>query len=159
MRIGVISDTHIPRTADWLPKRVCDDLKDVDLILHAGDLTEIEVLEKLNKLAPTRAVYGNMDNGVVQSALPLKDIIEVGRFKIGLIHGSGPPFRLIDRIGREFDGVDVIVFGHSHSPKNEKRANILFFNPGSPTDRVFARYNSFGILEVNDTIEGKIIKL
>jgi len=159
MRIGVLSDTHIPRTAEWLPKKVCEDLKNVDLILHAGDLAEIHVLERLNELAPTKAVCGNMDDMVVQRALPFKDIIEAGRFKIGLIHGYGPSVGLINRIGKEFDNVDAIVFGHSHSPVNETKNGILFFNPGSPTDKIYARRNSYGILEVNDDIKGKIIKL
>ena len=77
MRIGVISDTHIPQAAEWLPERLCADLKEVDLILHAGDLTDIEVLEKLKKIGPTRAVYGNMDNIKVERALPRKEIIAV----------------------------------------------------------------------------------
>ncbi len=160
MRIGVISDTHIPKAAECLPKKLCDDLKNVDLILHAGDLIEMEVLEKLNKIAPTRAVRGNMDETLVQKTLPDKDIIEVGKFKIGLTHGSGPPFALMGEVEKEFNGaVDVIIFGHSHSPKNETKNGVLFFNPGSPTYMVFARFNSYGILNINDAIKGEIIKL
>lgn len=159
MRIGVISDTHIPRAAEWLPKKVCDDLKNVDLILHAGDLIEMDVLDKLKRLAPIKAVHGNMDDTEVRRALPTKETITIGKFKIGLIHGSGSPFGLIDRVGKEFGDVDVVVYGHSHSPENKMRNGVLFFNPGSPTDKIFARYNSYGILEVNDGIKGEIIRL
>jgi len=160
MKIGVLSDTHIPRAAADIPKRIYEEFKDVDLILHAGDLVELDILEKLKKIAPVRAVHGNMDSKEVSSVLPEKDIIEVGdKFRIGLMHGRGSPRNLIGLVKTQFNNVNVIVFGHSHSPVNEVQNGILFFNPGSPTDKIFASYNSFGILEVNDTIKGRIIRL
>lgn len=160
MRIGVISDTHIPRAAPDIPKEVYNEFKKVDLILHAGDLLKLRVLDKLKKLAPVKAVYGNMDEREVRLNLPEKELVNINNnFKIGLIHGRGAPFNLINTVRNEFDKVDAIVFGHSHSPVNEVRDGILFFNPGSPTDKIFAPYNSFGILEVNQTIKGRIIRL
>ncbi len=160
MRIGVISDTHIPKAALDLPGAIYNDFVNADLILHAGDFVEIEVLRKLQKLAPVKAVYGNMDLSDVRNALPRKEVIKIGKFKIGLVHGSGPPKGLVKGVKSEFkNGIDVIIYGHSHSPFNEKIGKTLFFNPGSPTDTVFAPYNSYGILEVNDTIEGKIIRI
>ena len=160
MKIGVISDTHIPRAALRLPQEIYDGFKGVDLILHAGDLVEMSIFDELNKLAKTEAVFGNMDTPPVQRMLPSKKIINVGKFKIGLIHGSGSPFNLMNSVKREFSQkVDVIVFGHSHSPVNEVKNSILFFNPGSPTDKVFARYNSYGILTINKEIKGEIIKI
>ena len=159
MRIGVISDTHIPRAADWLPKKVCEDLKNVDLILHAGDITEKEVLERLKAIAPTRAVYGNMDSGEVRDLLPRKDIIDIGRFRIGLIHGFGPPFGMIERIRKEFGKMDAIVFGHTHAPMNEVKSGCLFFNPGSPTEKIFTKENAYGIIEIGKELKGEIIDL
>lgn len=158
-RIAVISDTHIPKAAQDLPESVYNELENVDLILHAGDLVEMAVLQKLQNIAPTRAVQGNMDMDEVKAALPEKDIIEVEKFKIGLIHGYGSPGRLVTTVSNEFKNVDVIVFGHSHSPFSERVKNTLFFNPGSPTDKIFAPYNSFGILEVGEEIKGRIIRL
>lgn len=161
MKIAVISDTHIPKTGEGLPEKLCEALKKVDLILHAGDLTELSVLEELKTFAPVRAVCGNMDNRDIQGTLPQKDIIEVGKFKIGLIHGYGTPFGLQERIGKEFinTGVHAIVYGHSHKSTNEVKNGVLFFNPGSPTDKVFARINTYGLIKVNDSIKGEIIKL
>lgn len=159
MKIGVLSDTHIPKTANELPKAVYDGLKGVDLILHAGDLVQLEVLEDLKKIAPTEAVCGNMDSWKTQNALPKKKVINVSKFKIGLIHGWGRSNAIIDLISKEFTDVDAIVFGHTHNPMNEKKENILYFNPGSPTDKIFAPYNSYGMLEVNETVTGRIIKL
>ena len=57
------------------------------------------------------------------------------------------------------DNVNLIIFGHSHSALNKKRGNIVYFNPGSPTDKIFALHNSYGIIEINDKIETKIIKI
>ncbi len=160
MKIGVLSDTHIPFAAAKLPEEIYLAFKDVDLILHAGDLIDISVIDELKKIARTEAVRGNMDEAAVVSTLPAKKIVEAGRFKIGLIHGYGSPSGLIDRLAGEFpQKVDAIVFGHSHSPLNEVKNGILFFNPGSPTDKIFANYNSYGILTVNDGIKGDIIRL
>ena len=159
VRIGVISDTHIPKAARDLPERIYAEFRNVDAILHAGDLVVTDVLRKLQNIAPTHAVCGNMDMPDVRGELPEKDIIKMKGFKIGLIHGYGPPSRLVESVAREFKRVDVIVFGHSHSPFSEKIKNTLFFNPGSPTDKIFAAYNSFGILEIGDEITGRIIRL
>ena len=158
-RIGVISDTHIPKTAEDLPKAVYKEFQKVDMILHAGDLVEMRVLTELESIAPTTAVCGNMDMEDVKAALPQKRIIEVGGFKIGLIHGYGVPGNILETVSKEFNRVNVIVFGHSHSPLSKRIGKVLFFNPGSPTDRIFATRNTFGILEVGKEITGKIIDL
>lgn len=161
MKIGVLSDTHIPGTAKDLPKVIYDEFKEVDLIIHAGDFVEMEFLKKLSGFKKTIAVYGNLDSSEVVNSLKAKEVIEAGGFRIGLIHGWGAPDGLIERIGAEFKGerIDCIVFGHSHRPMNETKNGILFFNPGSPTDKIFAPYNSYGMLEITDKIVGKIIKL
>ena len=160
MRILVLSDTHMPRITHDLPQAIYDEIPNVDLIIHAGDFVEKEVLDKLKTLKETKAVYGNMDSSNMHNCLNQKEIIEVGKFKIGLIHGHGAPRDIIEKVRGEFTGVDAIVFGHTHAPMNIVKDGILFFNPGSPTDKIFAEYNSYGILEIDDKkIEGKIIKI
>ena len=161
MRIVVLSDTHVPRMARDIPKAVYDDIKKSDLVLHAGDFVEMSFLEKLRKVKKTIAVFGNMDSKEISSSLKSKEIIEAGKFRIGLIHGWGSPDGLADRILEEFKGdkVDCIVFGHSHRPMNEMIKKVLFFNPGSTTDKIFAPYNSYGIIDVNGKITAKIVKL
>jgi len=160
MKILVLSDTHIPRVAHDLPRGIYAAIEGADIILHAGDFVEKDVLDKLKTLRPTTAVYGNMDAGALHNILNTKEVVEVGGFKIGLIHGYGAPADLIDTVKSEFKGVDAIVFGHSHAPVNITKDGILFFNPGSPTDKIFAKTNSYGILEITDKkIEGKIITI
>jgi len=159
-RIAVLSDTHIPVVAADLPKAVYQGIAGVDLILHAGDLVELDLLDRLAAIAPVKAVCGNMDNDRARGKLPEKEIITVGPLSIGLIHGRGAPQNLLEMVSREFQGVNAIIFGHSHTPVNLTRDGILFFNPGSPTDTVFAPYNSYGVLEIKDsTITGRIIKI
>ena len=161
MKILVLSDTHVPRMARDIPKTVYDEIKKADLVLHAGDFAEMSFLEKLRKLKKTVAVCGNMDSKELSSALKSKEIVEAGKFRIGLIHGWGSPDGLTDRILEEFKGdkVDCIVFGHSHRPMNETIKKVLFLNPGSPTDKMFAPYNSYGIIEVDGKMTAKIVKL
>ncbi|MFH1063224.1 MAG: metallophosphoesterase family protein [Candidatus Omnitrophota bacterium] len=157
MRIGVISDTHIPIVCDELPLVLKKYFKGVDMILHAGDLVEQCVLDQLLAYCPkVEAVCGNMDCAQLQTKLPAKKIIQAGKYTIGLTHGWGPPKNIADRIAKEFDNVDIIVFGHSHTPMNETKNNVLFFNPGSATDMVNAK-RSIGIIELNKEIKAKII--
>ena len=159
-RILVLSDTHIPRTVQDLPEEIYREAADADRIFHAGDFVETELFEKLKKTKETKAVYGNMDSRALREMLKAKEVIQIGKMKIGLIHGYGSPRELMETVRGEFGAVNAIVFGHSHTPTNMVKEGVLFFNPGSPTDKVFAAYNSYGILEVDDhKIAGKIIRL
>lgn len=160
MKIGVISDTHIPERAPKIPPELFTIFKDVDLIIHAGDLACLDALEQLKKIAPVKAVCGNMDTHEVQCTLPKKEILTIGKFKIGIFHGKGAPGRITSCAKEAFgEKLDVVIFGHSHSPVCEKHGGTLFFNPGSPTDTMFAPYRSCGILEINDEIKATIVRL
>jgi putative phosphoesterase len=104
------------------------------------------------------AVCGNMDSQDIRKAFPEKRVIELKGFKMGLIHGGGSPFGIESRIRGEFDEVDAIVYGHTHTPANHQVKNIYFFNPGSPT-RSFIHKATLGILHLGEKIEGEIIKI
>lgn len=150
MLIGVVSDTHIPSRARRIPPRVIAGLRGVDLILHAGDLTELSVLAELRAIAPVEAVVGNVDSLEVMEALPRTRILDVDGRRIGLVHGDGPGPSTPARVLRAFAGipVDAIVFGHSHAPLCEHRDGLLLFNPGSPTDKRRQPRASYGLLRV-----------
>ena len=77
-----------------------------------------------------KAVRGNMDSPEIKAALPEKDVFEAGGKRIGLIHGWGVPWGLGERVREQFDGVDVIVFGHPHPPCNRHVRGVLPVNPG-----------------------------
>lgn len=132
------------------------------MIIHAGDLVDLSVLDKLQRVCKDiKAVRGNMDRQDVKNKLPERQVITIGNFKIGVMHGWGPPDKLLDTVSEAFksDKPNLIIFGHSHQALNVKKDDVIYFNPGSPTDTVFAPYNSFGIIEINDKIEARIIKL
>lgn len=144
MRIGVISDTHIPGRARAIPETVLQAFAGVDLIFHAGDLVVPEVLAVLETVAPVEAVLGNNDRGL---ELPVSRIVTAGRFRIGLTHGHlGIGRTTVARALSHFDDVDCVVFGHSHIPHCERHGTVLAFNPGSATDRRRMPRCSFGML-------------
>lgn len=157
--IYVVSDTHIPERASRLPRKFVERIKADDIILHAGDFTELEAYRNLESLATLYAVCGNMDHPEIRKFLPAKRLLELFRFRIGLIHGSGSPFGLAERIHKEFEGdLDVIVFGHSHSPYNLMQGNTLLFNPGSLAGNFPSWKKSYGILQIDEKkIRGEVV--
>lgn len=155
----MLSDTHVPGAASFLPPAVFEIFKDVDLILHAGDIVELSVLEELRAIAPVEAVAGNMDGPEVHLKLPSKKVFVLGNHTIGLIHGKFKIDIQKEMIRKEFDDVDLIVYGHSHKPFWGKIDGIWYLNPGSPTDKRHAPYNSVAVLEIGDDLQADIIRI
>lgn len=158
MKIGIISDTHIRSTDKLLPNEVFEVFEGVDLILHAGDILIEEVLLQLQAIAPVQAVAGNNDSYEIYKKYGTRKIITVNGKKIGLTHGMSRGKTYLAAYS-EFleDDVDCIVYGHSHAPHNEVIDGILFFNPGSATQRRFQPNHSVGILHIDQKIIGEII--
>ncbi|MHB8085887.1 MAG: metallophosphoesterase family protein [Dehalococcoidia bacterium] len=148
MKIGVISDTHV-RRFDELPHNLIIVLSKVDLIVHAGDIVALDVIRGLESLAPVKGVYGNMDLPEIRTVFPQKEVLDIEGKKIGIVHGSGGPWDLAQRVGKLFTGVDAVIFGHSHRAFNKVVADVLYFNPGRASD-------SYGLLEVGGEITATI---
>lgn len=149
MLIGLISDTHIPDRMKELPEKVFEAFKDVEMILHAGDVTSQEVIEKLEEIAPVTAIQGNTDR-IVGLDLPKTAVVEAEELKIGVIHGEVYPradTQQLHYLAKQL-GVDILVSGHSHQPKVEKVEDVLLINPGSPTVPRLAD-RTVMILEIN----------
>jgi uncharacterized protein len=161
MRIAVLSDTHIPATADRLPEALLEGMRGSDLIIHAGDFSEFSVIQELEKIAPIECVAGNMDSNTIKRQFPVKKILELEGFRIGIMHGYGAPDNLLGCVTKEFvdDKLDCVIYGHSHIPLIKYISGVLYMCPGSPTDKVYAPYNSFGVLEIDDKITPKIVRL
>ncbi len=159
MKIGVISDTHLRKPTKALYELRRGAFADVSMILHAGDLTELDVLEAFCD-KEVLAVSGNMDSAVVKNQLPSKRIVEVGGFRIGLTHGWGKSFASVKGLMAGFDEVNAIVYGHTHRSDNEVRDGILFFNPGAFYGRApFLSGGSVGILILGEKLTGQIVKV
>jgi uncharacterized protein len=139
--IGVISDTH-----GLLRPEAARALKGSDLILHAGDIDEPEVLRSLNTIAPVTAVRGNCDRGSWADALPPAETLEFGGFLIHMLHDLSQ----LDLDPRTA-GIHVIISGHSHIPVITKKNRILYLNPGSAGPRRF----SLPVTLARITMQGK----
>jgi len=161
-RLGVLSDTHledISSAIEFTTQLKNGPFAGVDAILHAGDMILPE-LETCFDDIPVYAVRGNMDQS--RPGLPMKRILRVAGFRIGLIHGWGPPEGVPSRVLAEFseEALDVLVFGHSHKPFIEKVGDLLLFNPGSALDhRGFADRCSVGILELAKEVSARHVYL
>ena len=161
MKIGVISDTHIPDKCAHIPEHVLNAFKSVDMVIHAGDILSLKAIEELKSVCKrVSVVAGNMDGLEVRKRYPQKDIFNIDGVRIGVAHGSGAPINLIALLKDIFesDNCDIIIFGHSHKPMNEKIGSILFFNPGSATDNL-TEDPTYGIIEINRTVQASIFKV
>jgi hypothetical protein len=160
MKIGVISDTHLTSPDPLLRKVVTDFFSDTEMILHAGDIVSMDVLDAFSghKLV---AVAGNQDGSEIRKHLPEKHVLEVQGFRIGLIHGWGPPFGLEKRAATCFADIHCLVYGHSHWPRiRRNRRGVLCFNPGSfSSDFASLWRSSVGILTLDTEIRAEIIRL
>ena len=127
MIVGVISDTH-----GLLRPEAVAALRGSDLILHAGDVGRIEVLEELRAIAPTTAVRGNVDTAIWATALRDTEVIDAGGLQIYMLH---------DRAALDIDpaaaGFAAVVYGHTHRASAEVRDGVLYLNPGSAGPRRF----------------------
>ena len=151
MRLGIVSDTHLPRGSRALPADCLERLAAADAILHAGDFIERSVLEQLLALGPpVHAVRGNVDSAELQARLPLVRTVEADGARIAMIHDAGPAAGRLERMRRRFPGADAVVFGHSHLPLHEERDGFAIFNPGSPTERRRAPHHTMGLATVED---------
>jgi uncharacterized protein len=148
VRIGVVADTHVGEHVARLPAAVGRALAGVDLIIHAGDLSVIEVLDDLRVLAPVVAVRGNHDRGPA-ARLPRDLVVRVGAVRLGVTHGTRgvlpqaltgaaaliggrlPLGGVLRAARRRFGAVDAVVFGHLHVPVHARQGGALMFSPGA----------------------------
>ena len=159
--IGVISDTHMPQFKK-LPDAIWEYFANVELIIHAGDLSILRVIAELETLAPVVAVQGNIEYEDVVEKLPIKREVVAGHCRIGIVHILGDSHNRVKVARQEFPNARVVVFGHSHIPWNEDVEGQLLFNPGSATDRRKQERCSIGMLHVDDEdgrVWGEIIWL
>lgn len=160
-QIGIISDTHIPEFKA-IPEAVWTHFAAVELIIHAGDLSCLSVIDQLETIAPVVAVQGNIEEKEVVSALPIKREFIVGGCRIGVVHILGHAHNRAKAVRQEFPTARCVIFGHSHVPYNQEHDGQLLFNPGSATDRRRQPTCSLGLLSIDDQsqqVQGRIILL
>jgi len=160
MQIAIISDTHMPRGNRRLPDACVARLREADLIVHAGDLMRLSVLEELRALGPVVAVHGNVDEAAARAALPETARVQCEGAQLAVIHDAGPARGRLARMRGRFPGADAVIFGHSHTALHERAGDFQIFNPGSPTDRRRSPRHTMGIaLAAAGRIEFALVEL
>jgi len=139
--IGIISDTH-----GLLRPQVIEALRGVELIIHAGDIGNAEVLTTLETIAPVMAVRGNNDHGAWAEQIPLTNVVEHHSYSLYVLHELDSLD--LDPAVSEFSAV---IFGHSHRPSVETRHGVLYLNPGSAGPRRFTLPVTVARLHITDT--------
>jgi putative phosphoesterase len=149
MLIGVISDTH-----GLLRPEAVAGLRGVEHILHAGDVGDVAVLERLREIAPVTAIRGNVDTSGACAELPATDVVELGDKLFYLVHSVQD----LD-INPAAAGIAMVVSGHSHKASVAVRDGVVFFNPGSAGPRRFSLPVTVGFVTVEDGVEASVMEL
>ena len=148
--VGIISDTH-----GHLRPEALEALKNSDMIVHAGDIGDPEILKKLEKIAPVTAIRGNIDRAVWAPKLATTDVLEAGGSLIYVLHD----LKDLD-LNPEAAGFAAVIYGHSHIAKQEMKNGVLHFNPGSAGPRRFRLPVSVGRLTVRDgELKAELVEL
>lgn len=137
MRLLLLSDTHVPARARDLQPEVWAQVDAADVVIHAGDWTDVRLLDHLEaRAARVVGVSGNNDHGELRHRLPEVARVELEGVRVAVIHETGPKEGRERRMDVAFPDADVLVFGHSHTPWHSTTPRGLrLLNPGSPTDR------------------------
>jgi putative phosphoesterase len=158
MKLVVMSDTHLRHVTDQF-KAICEQYcHDADLVIHLGDWTRSEVLDYLEQHS-LQAVAGNMDDHIVHSRLPVKKVLQLNGFRIGIIHGWGSGGDMRSRLKTQFADVHAIFFGHTHRPLQIEEDGLYWFNPGSVFMGRGQCRGSVGVVYVERQLRGEIIEL
>lgn len=137
MKLGVISDTH-----GVLRDEVIEHLTGCDYIIHAGDVGNKDIIDKLESITKTFVVRGNNDKDEWGLTLPEYREIEMDEILIYLVHDKAD-------VPKDLKEVDLVIYGHSHKFSNEKIDNIIYLNPGACGRKRFSLPLSMAIVEVN----------
>jgi putative phosphoesterase len=169
LRVGLISDTHIPDARAQLWPEVFIALEGVDVILHGGDIHDLGVLDDLGTLAPVFAARGNGEDGSGGRAVAPQDarlrdawVLDLAGVRVGLIHDlpvpESPPYRTVERWKARRLGADadVIVFGDTHVEVIQRSGHTLCVNPGSPTypHNLETQLGTIGFLHIGPRVDG-----
>jgi len=148
--VGVISDAH-----GLLREEALEELRGSERIIHAGDVGDPSILEKLATIAPVTAVRGNIDKGELGRKLPKSEWVEIEGVSIYVLH-----IREELDVSPKAAGIGVVIYGHSHKPEQQMKDGVLYFNPGSAGPRRFKLPVTVGRLAVEGgTVRGEIMEL
>ncbi len=146
-----LSDSHATTTRQ-LPPQLLAALGKADIVVHAGDFTETSVLDELIATGKVVAVAGNMDSTALKLRLPQRQVVTVGGKTVGVVHGSGAPGGLPQRVRALFpEAPDLIIFGHSHVPFSGIIEGALMVNPGPAKD-------GYAVVTIGEQLTAKLVR-
>ena len=155
MKVGIISDTH-----GLLRPEVFDVFAEVDHILHAGDIGDLEILAELEAVAPVTAVFGNTDPEDVRDRVPRVARVELAGVAVVVVHGDEFGRPTSRDLAEGYPEPDLVVFGHTHQPVIERVDSVLVVNPGSAGPRRFTLPVTVAVAEIsNRTASVDIVSL
>ena len=165
MRIGLLTDTHLPSTIRHLWDEVKTAFAGVDLILHGGDIVTPRVLDWLEEIAPTLAARGNNDSSWGDPRVRDIQWLDLAGWRLAMIHDMEPEERPIESLKKchlKGEHADIIVTGHTHYERLDYRDGVLQINTGSPTHPHLwsTRLGTVGLLDLAPgKITARVIKL
>ena len=137
MKIAILSDTH-----GLLRPQVAEYLKQVDAILHGGDINKQTIVDQLQQYAPLYVVRGNNDKAWAE-AIPHHRTVTLAGVTFYMVHNR-------KEVPADLSGVDAVVFGHSHKYLQEEKNGVLWLNPGSCGPRRFGQEITMMLAEIAD---------
>ena len=161
MRVGLVTDTHIPDITSRLPPQVAAALSGVELILHAGDIYELCVLDELERVAPVLAALGDDDSFTLMQdrRVEMKHVLHLEGWTVWLMHEPPWLFRIPSYQADIHPA--VVVHGHTHAAGIRRQDGVLFVGSGSPTFLHYRRgLGTVGILDITpEGVSAHIVEL
>jgi uncharacterized protein len=158
MRLLLISDTHLPVRAKKLPDAVWAAVDEADVVIHAGDWVNVELLDQLTERCEQLVgCWGNNDGPLLRARLPEVARVTLDVLAVAVVHETGQAKGREERCERAYPDVDLLVFGHSHIPwDTTSPRGLRLLNPGSPTDRRRQPYCTYQTAEIES---GRLTKV
>lgn len=152
MRLLLVADTHLPKRAKDLPEPVWDEVARADVVVHAGDWTDLDTFDALAVHSKRLvAVYGNNDGPELRAWLPEVARATLGGVRLAVVHETGDAKGRAARCDAQYPDADILVFGHSHIPWDSTTpGGLRLLNPGSPTDRRRQPFCTYQTAEISD---------
>jgi putative phosphoesterase len=153
-----MADTHVPKRARDLPAALWRAVDDADVVVHAGDWVDQDLLNRLSaRAARLIGVYGNNDHGALRERLPEVARADLAGVRLAVVHETGPATGRERRCDASFPDADVLVFGHSHIPWDTVTpGGLRLLNPGSPTDRRRQPHHTYATAEA---VDGRLVRV
>ncbi|HOK40907.1 MAG TPA: metallophosphoesterase family protein [bacterium] len=146
IKIIVISDSHSDPHPQFFSK-----LKNIDLILHCGDISSMDLIYELQEFAPVYGVHGNVESAETEDNFPAENLLEINNLQILILHelSTNLEYFYNNVILKKYPDVKLVLFGHTHIPFKKKYKDVVFFNPGAIGPSRYKKLPTYGVLKID----------